>query len=403
MHKRIKYLQKIQPFINKPVIKIITGMRRVGKSFFIKQIINELFLQKIKKSQILYINKESLDFDDIKNYQDLNIYVKKYFEKNKKQKYLFIDEVQEIQDWEKTVVSLFSEGIDIYITGSNSHLFSSEIATKLSGRYISFPIYTLSFEEFLQFRGNKKKSLDTEFLKYLRFGGLPVLHHFSFAEEEVFNYIKSIYNTILLKDVIDKYKIRNISLLENITRFVFDNIGNIFSAKKISDYLKSQNIKVGVETVQNYLSYLSSTFVITKIPRFDIKGKKILEIHEKYFLGDTGIRHALIGYRESDINGILENIVYLELKRRGYKVFIGKIKDLEIDFIAEKAQKKIYVQVAYLLKSKNTILREFGALEKIQDNYPKFVLSMDQSFGTDYKGIQRLNIIDFLLAKNDII
>ena len=398
MHIRQNYLNKIQPFVKKPVIKIITGMRRVGKSYFLLQIIAELEKSGVKKDAVLYINKESLDFDFIKSYADLDKYVNKTFSGVKGRKYLFIDEIQEIKEWEKAVVSFFAKNdFDIYITGSNAHLLSSEIATLLSGRYVEIPIYALSFQEFLQFRGDKKESTEKEFLRYLRFGGLPVLHHFEFSEENVYPYISSIYDTILLKDVISKHQIRNVHLLENITRFIFDNIGNILSAKKISDYLKSQKLRVGVETVQNYLSYLAAAYVINKVPRYDLKGKRILEIHEKYFLGDVGIRHAISGYRESDISGVLENIVYLELKRKGYKVFIGKMNDKEIDFIAEKERKRIYVQVAYLLASEKTINREFNVLRNIKDNYPKYVVSMDTVFGDDFEGIQRLHIVDFLL------
>ncbi|KKP40200.1 MAG: hypothetical protein UR28_C0002G0058 [Candidatus Peregrinibacteria bacterium GW2011_GWF2_33_10] len=402
MHVRTKYVEKITPYINKPVIKVITGMRRVGKSVFLKQIMDFLKTKKVNKRNILYINKESLDFDFIKDYHDLNSFVKKEFVKVSGKKYLFIDEVQEIKFWEKAVISFFTEkNIDIYITGSNAHLLSSELATYISGRYVELQIFPLSFEEFLEFRSDKKNTIDDEFANFVKYGGLPVIHEFELKEDVIYPYVFAIYNTILMKDVILKYEIRNPQLLENITKFVFDNIGNVFSAKKISDYLKSQKIKVGVDTIQDYLMYLTSTYMISKVSRYNIKGKKNLEINEKYFLGDIGIRHALIGYRDSDIAGILENIVFLELKRRGYKVSVGKIYDLEVDFIAEKEHEKIYVQVSYLLSSKETIEREFNSLRKIKDNYPKYVLTMDKIFGEDFDGIKRINIIDFLLAKNN--
>lgn len=399
MHRRNLYLKKIIPFVNKPVIKVITGMRRVGKSYLLKLIIETLSARKsIGPGQILYINKESLDYDFIKDYKDLHNYVKASFRHIQGSKYLFVDEIQEIHNWEKAILSFFSEGdIDIFLTGSNARLLSSEIATLISGRFVEFPVYTLSFEEFLLFRDKDKKDVDTEFPTYLKFGGLPAIHHFDFDEEVVYQYISSLYNTILLKDVIKRNNVRNVHLLENITRYVFDNVGNIFSAKKISDYVKSQKMKVGTETIQNYISYILSTFALHKVARYDIKGKRILEIHEKYYLGDIGMRHALLGYKADDISGVLENVVYLELKRRGYQIYIGKFGNREIDFIAEKENKKMYIQVAYMLSSPETIEREFSALRSIKDNYPKYVISMDTVFGNDFEGIRRINLIEFLL------
>ena len=398
MYKRNLYIDRIKPYVNKPVIKVITGMRRVGKSYLLRLIIENFKAQKITKDNILYINKESLDYDFIQNYKDLNRYVKEYFKNANGRKYLFVDEIQEIHEWEKAVTSFFSESdFDIYITGSNAHLLSSEIATLISGRYIEIPVFALSFEEFLLFRSEKKKDISTEFSTYLWAGGFPAIHHFDFDQEVVYQYISSLYNTILLKDVIKRNNVRNVHLLENITRYVFENIGNIFSAKKVSDYMKSQKMKVGIETVQNYISYLVSTFALHKVLRYDIKGKRLLEFYEKYYLGDVALRHALLGFREIDISGVLENLVFLELKRRGYQVFIGKFENKEIDFIAEKENRKIYIQVAYLLSSREIIEREFSVLKLIKDNYPKYVISMDTIFGSDFEGIQRINLVDFLL------
>ncbi len=397
MYKRNLYIKKILPFIDKPVVKVITGMRRTGKSCFLKLIIDELLESKVNIKNIAYINKESLDYDFIRDYKDLNRYVKDAFAGVKGNKYLFVDEVQEIERWEKAVSSFFSNGdMDIFITGSNAHLLSSEIATLLSGRYIEIPVYSLSFEEFLQFRGDKTTGKAEEFSVYLWAGGFPAIHHFDFNREVVYQYIASIYNTILLKDIIKRNNVRNVTLLENITHYIFNNIGSIFTAKKVSDYLKSQRLKVGVETVQNYISYLTSTFAVFKVPRFDIRGKRLLEIHEKYYLGDVSLRHALLGYREGDISGVLENIVFLELKRRGYQVYIGKLDNREIDFIAEKESRRIYIQVAYLLESMQTVEREFSVLKAINDNYPKYVVSMDVIWGMDADGIQRINLVDFL-------
>lgn len=400
MHTRHLYLNKISPFINKPVIKVITGMRRVGKSYFVRQIIDKIKAQNVVEGQIIYINKELLEYDFIKNYQDLHHYVMNQFSQVAGQKYLFIDEIQEILEWERAVASLFArEDIDIYITGSNAQLFSSELATLISGRYIEFPIYPLNFQEFLQFRGDNREDENKELLNYLKFGGFPAIHHFFLNEELIYQYINSLHSTIVLKDIIKRNNVRNVELLENIIRYAFDNIGNIFSARKVAEYLKSQKLQIGIETVQSYLSYLMSAFLLYKIPRYDIKGKRLLEIHEKYFLGEIGLRHALLGYREGDIGGLLENIVFLELKCRGYNVFIGKINNNEVDFIAEKEHEKLYIQVTYLLSSKEAVGREFSVLQSIPDNYPKYVISMDTAFGEDFEGIKRLNMIDFLLGR----
>lgn len=399
MYKRKQYLAKLSPFLAKPVIKVITGMRRVGKSYFLQQVMEKLRSDGVAEKNILYIDKESLDFEAVETYRDLNSVVKKSLTGVPGQKYLFVDEVQEIDEWERAITSLSRKrNIDICITGSNAHLLSSELATLISGRYIEFPIYALGFSEFLLFRNEAKPDREKEFLNYLRFGGMPAIHHFALEEEIIYQYVASIYNTILLKDVVKRNSVRNVDLLERINRYLFDNIGNIFSAKAIADYLKSQRLRVGVDTVQNYVSYLTGALLVHKVPRYDIKGKRLLEIHEKYYLGETGMRHALLGYREADISGILENIVFLELKRRGYRISIGKLGNREIDFIATREREKIYLQVCYLLASPETVEREFGPLQAVPDNYPKYVLSMDTAFGSDINGVRRLNLVDFLLG-----
>ncbi len=399
MHERNLYLDRIRPFVNTPVIKIITGMRRTGKSCFLRLIEKQLKQEGVSKERILFINLDSIEFETLKTHRDLHRFIQeKTAPKGNGKTYLFIDEIQEVLDWEKCVESLFSEErFDLFISGSNAHLLSSELATHLSGRYVEFPIYSLGFKEYLQFMGKEEGNREESFSAYLKTGGFPALPHFDQDLDVIYQYISSLYNTILLKDVIKRNNLRNVALLENITRYAFDNIGNIFSAKKIADYLKSQRVSTGIETVQNYLAHICSTFALHKVQRYDIKGKRLLELHEKYYLGDIGLRHALLGYREADISGILENIVFLELKRRGYTVHIGKLGTLEIDFIATRAEEKIYIQIAYLLASKETIQREFTPLLQIQDNYPKYVLSMDTLFGDDHKGIHRLNLIDFLL------
>ena len=400
MYKRNIYLERIKPFVDKPVIKIITGMRRTGKSFFMRLIADYLKEGGVKSDQIIFIHMDLMDYSYLKTAEKLHEYIRDQSENQRKsgqRTYLFLDEIQEVEEWERCVESLYaSEDYDIYISGSNAHLLSSELATYISGRYVEFSMYALGFTEYQQFMQREDADKTETFHNFIRLGGLPALYHFDQDVDVIYQYISSLYNTILLKDVVKRNKLRNIALLENITQYVFSNIGNIFSAKKVADYLKSQRINVGFETVQNYLAHICETFALYKVPRYDVKGKRILEVHEKYYLGDIGMRHAVIGYREDDIGGILENIVFLELKRRGYSVNIGKLDDLEIDFIATKAEEKIYIQVAYLLATKETREREYRPLLMINDNYPKFVLSMDTLLGTDHKGIRIMNIIDFL-------
>jgi len=398
MIQREKYLKKIDAYIDKDVVKVITGMRRVGKSYFVKQIINELIKKGINKNQIVYINKELIKFDFIIDYKDLYKFVSD--NSSVKKTYLFIDEIQEIEKWEKTISSLMAEGdFDIYITGSNSNLLSSELSTLLSGRYVEFNIYSLGFEEFLKFRMQKKQNIAKEFENYLKYGGFPVIHNFGFNEEVTYQYIKSLYNTILLKDVVARYNIRNIRLFQDVVKFTFSNLGQIFSANSIIKYLKNQKKNVGVDTIQNYLLYLESSFLLYKVPRYDIKGKRILELYEKYYLGDISLKNAVLGFNDNDISGMLENIVFLKLKQENYNVFIGKYDDYEVDFIAEKNGMKKYVQVAYLLKDNKTIEREFSVLEKIKDNYPKFVITMDELPKSNRNGISRMHIIDFLMEE----
>lgn len=400
MYTRNKYLEKIEPFIGKPVIKAVTGMRRVGKSCLLQLIMDELRSRSVSPDRIVYINKELLAFDFIRNHTDLHRYIHDRTASRDQPTYLFIDEIQEIENWERALADLLAQGgYDIFVSGSNARMLSSDIATLIAGRYVEIPVYSLSFPEYLYFRGASEDAITQEFQNYLWAGGLPGIHHFDFQQEIVYQYIASIYDTILLRDVIKRHAIRNVALLENITRYVFDNIGNIFSAKKIADHLKSQRLRIGVDTVQNYLAYLAATHAIHRVNRFDIRGRRLLEMHEKYYLNDVALRHALLGYRQQAISGILENLVYLELRRRGYRVSIGKIDTLEINFIAEKQDQKIYLQVAYLLSTPETVQREAAPLRRVKDNYPKYIVSTDTHFGSDLEGIRRVNIVDFLLDR----
>ena len=401
MHTRNIYLNKIRPFLGKPVVKVITGMRRVGKSYLLRQIIDLLREDGVAEGNIHYVDMESLDFEHIQSYRDLHEEAGRNLLDKEGMKYLLVDEVQEISGWERAVASLSGRAdVDVLLTGSNAHLFSSELATLLSGRYVEFPVYSLGFKEYLQFRGDRRTDIQGELLGYLRYGGLPAIHHFQLEDEMVFQYVSAIYDTILLKDVVRRHGVRNVDLMEKMARYLFDNIGNIMSAKNIADYAKSQRLRVGVETVQNYLGYFCEALVAHRARRYDLKGKRLLETLDKFYLGDVGIRHAVLGFREADLDGVVENVVYLELLRRGYRVEVGKLGDREIDFIATRAGERRYFQVAYLLATPQVVEREFGVLRDIPDNYPKCVISMDSAFGNDMEGIQRINLADFLLEED---
>ena len=391
---RSLYYKQISPFIGKNLIKVVTGQRRVGKSYFLRQILNEI-MQKDEQTQVIFINKEDFAFDSIRNYIDLIEYVESKTTTSKSIA-LFIDEIQEIENFEKALRHFHSKEIfDIYCTGSNANLLSGELATLLSGRSIEIEILSLTYPEFLQF--HKLKDNQESFDKYLFFGGMPNLIHFNLSEDIVYDYLKNLYNTIIVKDVITRHSIRNVTFLRNLSLYIAENTGSIISAKSISDYLKSQHIKMSSVLVQNYLSYLSEAYFIHKVNRSDIQGKKIFEIGEKYFFNDIGMRNALIGYRVSDISKILENIVFLHLKSAGYQITVGKDRTKEIDFVARKKSELLYVQVCYLLKEQSTIEKEFGNLRKIKNNYPKIVVSMDKTSKASYEGIKHYHVKDFCL------
>ena len=398
MIQRRIYLEKIAPFIGKPVIKVITGIRRCGKSTFLRMLVESLIEKGVNQRNILFINKDSLEFDFIADYKDLVNYVLQKFKSVRGEKYILLDEVQEIAGWEKAVAGFLADSVaDVYITGSNSRMLSSELATLITGRYVLFTMYPLTFSEFLLFRkAGKGSDYEKEFDLFMKYGGFPGIHHMEYNDEVVEQYISSLYSTILLKDVVARNAIRDISLLERVAHFAADNCGNITSAKNITDFLKSQGRKGAVDTVSDYLGMLHSAYLFLKVNRFDIKGKRILEIHEKYYAGDIGLKNVLLGFRKNDIGGHLENIVFLELLSRGYTVHLGKLNGLEIDFIATKSYERLYIQVAYLLHDVKTTAREFGALEKIQDNYPKLVLSMDKFLDSSRNGIGWMNLVEFV-------
>lgn len=400
MIRRPFYLKELEQWIDKPLVKILTGIRRSGKStilLLLKEVLSE---RGISENNIISLNFESFTTEHLKNATSLYAYLTGQITKDKKI-YILLDEIQEVQDWEKVVNSLLVDfNVDVYLTGSNSHLLSSELATYLAGRYIEIPVHTLSFKEYLLFKSVYQTGVSTtkeSFVTYLRKGGFPVIHTASYDEDTTYKVIRDIYASVLLRDTIQRYKIRDIELLERVTRFAFDNIGNTFSGKSITDYFKSQSRKTDVNTIYNYLSALEGAFILYRVSRFDIKGKEILKTQEKFFVSDLSLLYAMLGYRDSMIAGILENVIFLELKRREYKVYIGKLDSREIDFIAEKQGKKIYVQVAYKLENEATVHREFSPLLAVSDQYPKYVVTMDEFWKEDVEGVKHLQIQDFLL------
>ncbi|MCO5268223.1 MAG: ATP-binding protein [Brumimicrobium sp.] len=398
---RPTYIQALLPFIDKPQIKVITGIRRSGKSVILDLLKKELQQRGVKENQIIKLNFESLSYIELTKAEKLYKYIKEEIKTSQKY-YLLLDEIQEVEDWEKSVNSFLVDfNVDIYITGSNSHLLSSELATYLAGRYVEIPIFTLSYREFLSFRAYYfDEEIEHVFDKYLRLGGFPVIHTLDYPEETAYKVVHDIYSSVILRDTVQRYKIRDIELLERVIKYAFDNIGNTFSGKNVADYFKSQQRKIDVNTVYNYLTALEGAFILYRVPRYDIKGKEILKTQEKFYVSDISIIYALLGNRDRMIAGILENIVFLELKRRGYNVYVGKLDTTEIDFVAEKQGRKVYVQVAYKLEKEDTINREYGNLLAIKDQFPKYVVSLDEFWKDNIEGIEHLHIKDFLLSEN---
>lgn len=389
---RERYINAVQPFIDKNIIKVFTGQRRVGKSYLLYQLI--AIVSKKENFNIIYINKEDLAFSFIKTAADLNDYVLNN-KKSELKNYVFIDEIQDISDFEDALRSfLLDEELDIYCTGSNANLLAGDIAGKLSGRYVEIPVYSLSYQEFLAFHKLQNNSKTLE--KYLKYGGLPYLIHLDLKDEIIFEYLKNIYSTIVYRDIINRYEVRNTPFLEKLVLFLASNTGSLFSAKKISDYLKSQQTNVAPNQVQIYLQYLINAFIISSVKRYNIHGKRIFEIGEKYYFENIGIRNAIWGYRLEDRGKIIENVVHNHLLYLNYKVTVGALKDKEIDFIAEKNGEKIYFQVALELKEEKTIEREFGNLLAIKDNYPKKVITLDEFTGASVQGIEVLHLRKFL-------
>lgn len=393
---RAKYIEKIQNFIDRPIVKILTGMRRVGKSTILN-IIKDDVLKDIPEENKIYMNFESFEFFEIKDAELLKNYLNENLKDKEGKVYFFFDEIQLVEDWEKVINALrVSFDSDIYITGSNSKLISGDLATLLAGRYVEFEIQPFTFDEFSQIYKNLNLNLDELFQKFIKIGGMPGLKYFNLEEEVSQKYLNDIYNTVLVKDVLNYNNLRDVDIFNRILSFAMQNIGATFSASAIKNYLKSENRNISVDTVLNYLEYCSRAFVLKKVPRFDLGGKKLLKVDEKYYLTDHGFRQSMGFYNVKDIERTLENIVYIELLSRGFDVKIGKVKDREIDFVAKKGEEIFYFQVAYLMENEKTRDREFGVYDLIKDNYPKYVLSMDK-LDFSQRGIIHKNIIDFLL------
>ena len=397
MKSRDIYLNKLIQFKDKPLIKVITGIRRCGKSTLLDLFEEYLLNNGIKKENIIHMNFEDLTYDEIKDYKDLNKYIKEKVLDNDK-KYIILDEIQQVSNWEKAINSfLVTLNCDIYITGSNAYLLSSEISTLLSGRYVEIKMLPLSFKEYLDFNDyNTKENLEKHFNDYLLYGGLPIVSYVH-DKSAIRNILSGVFNTVIIKDVAKRNSIRDITLLENLIRYIAQNIGSPISSRNISNYLNSAGRKTSTETIDNYLKMLENAFVIYKANRFDIKGKMYLKTLEKYYVVDTGIRNELLSFKDGDYGHMLENLVYLELLRRGYDVSVGKIDNLEVDFIAQNYDEKIYYQVSASILDENTKKRELNPFDHIPDHYEKVILTMDRTPIKDFNGIKNINIIDFLL------
>ena len=397
---RPTYIDQIMSYANTPFVKILTGVRRSGKSTILKMLIDKLKTeQSIPEEHIITRRYDSMEYDDMTAKQ-MYIDLKEHLAKNSKT-YLFLDEVQEIPNWEKTLNTLVSDyDVDVYVTGSNSRMMSSEISTYLTGRYIAFRIFTLSFKEYLTF----KAEYDTvgspyeELSNYIRLGGFPATHLKKYSADEVYTIVRDIYNSAVFSDIVKRGQIKKVDQLERVVKYTLNNIGNTFSAKSVSDYLKSENRSLDNETVYSYLEKLEKAYLLYRCSRFDLQGKEILKTQEKFYAADTALRYSVLGYNDDSVASSLENVVYLELCRRGYTVNIGKTRDGEIDFVAVRQNEKIYVQVTQRIESEETEHREYQRLLDIHDNYPKYVLRADEFAGGNYEGIKTMHIADFLLS-----
>ncbi|MCH5251584.1 MAG: ATP-binding protein [Lachnospiraceae bacterium] len=397
---RPMYVDKIMAYADTPFVKILTGIRRCGKSTILKMIMEKLHREKgIRKEQIVSCRFDSMEYEDMtakRMYEELK---SRLYEKGKT--YFFLDEIQEIEKWEKVVNSLASDfDVDIYVTGSNSRMMSSEISTYLTGRYVAFRIFTLSFGEYLDFKNHYTSLEDyrVELANYIRLGGFPATHLQNYGQDEVYTIVRDIYNSTIFSDIVKRNQIRKIDQLERVVKFTFNNVGNTFSAKSISDYLKAEHRSLDHETVYSYLEKLEKAYLLHRCSRYDLQGKEILKTQEKFYLADTALRYGVLGYDADTVASSLESVVYLELCRRGYTVHIGKTRDGEVDFVAIRQNERLYVQVTERILSEKTEKREYDRLLEIKDNYPKYVLRTDEFAGGNYEGIKTMHVADFLLS-----
>ena len=402
MIDRPLYMEKIMAYVDTPFVKILTGVRRCGKSTILKMIMERLKAERnIPEERIVSCRYDSMEYDGM-TAKEMYAQLKAQLVPAGKT-YLFLDEVQEIQGWEKVVNSLASDfDVDLYVTGSNSRMMSSEISTYLTGRYVSFRIYTLSFGEYLRFKSQYAVPGDpkTELANYVRLGGFPATHLQAYSSDEVYTIVRDIYNSTVFSDIVKRNQVRKVDQLERVVKYTFHNVGNIFSAKSIADYLKSEHRSLDNETVYRYLEKLEKAYLLHRCSRYDLRGKEILKTQEKFYLADVSLRYSVLGYHGDTVASSLENIVYLELCRRGYSVYVGKFDEGEIDFVAVRQNEKRYVQVTQAITSEKTERREYDRLLEIRDNYPKYVLTTDNFAGGNYEGIKTMHIADFLLSKD---
>ena len=396
---RENYVKKIMAFTDTPFVKVLTGVRRCGKSTIMQMIMEELQKRGVNKDRIVSYRFDSMEYEGLTAKQLYEMLKAKLSTTEKT--YLFLDEVQEIESWEKAVNSINTDfNVDIYVTGSNSRMMSSEIDTYLTGRYVSFRIFTLSFKEYLTFKEHYAKTEDThkELLNFIKYGGFPAIHLQEYPLDNAYTIIRDIYNSTIYSDIVKRNQIRKIDQLERVVKFVFDNVGKTFSAKSISDYIKSEHRSIDNETVYTYLEKLESAYILHRCSRYDIQGKELLKTQEKFYLADSSFKYSVLGYDDRSVAAMLENVVYLELLRRGYEVNIGKTQNGEIDFIATKQNNKLYIQITREINSPETEKREYDRLLEIRDNYPKYLLRTDDFAAGNYQGIKTMHIADFLLS-----
>lgn len=391
---RKEYLERLRNLKHKKLIKIITGIRRCGKSTVMEMFRDELLENGVDENQIIFLNFEDYDNKHLRNPDELYSYIKERL--TKKMNYIFLDEIQSVENFPEIVDSLYiKDNVDIYITGSNSSLLSSEIATLISGRYVEIKMLPLSFTEFVQ-ATKQKKQLSQAYRQYVETSSFPYVIELLQTPDEINSYLEGIYNTILVKDIIDRKKIADTLVLKSVSQFLFDNIGLELSSKRIADTLTSNGRKSDPKTIEKYITSLEESFIVYKASRYNIKGKEYLKSLEKYYVSDIGLRNFMLGKKAMDVSHILENIVYLELIRRGYEVYVGKVDDMEIDFVAQNTQGNTYIQVSASVRDENTLARELKPLKAVRDNYPKILLTLDDDPDGDYDGIIRKNALDWL-------